>query len=247
MDKPNVVTERFDFLLLHGCGAACGDRVLENSFGSVLTLFHVDIPRAGLCRLVLLLCGVEPAVGNLGYGKVPLLFGVEEHLDALAGNDLAAHDLLVDVVFGRYGAEIAEVGEYRVGNGAGRSVALDVYGERERFAHLHVGAVEVGAEAVVAHHAAEVRGLAFGGERFHHDVNRGGLGLGLDGFLPDALRMERHAAHLLVLFDNLRFAAFGVLELERRNLQVATLGGAKPCKLGACLHFAAAAFHGFKF
>ena len=225
MDEPYVVSERFDFLFLHGGGAACGDGVLEYCLGGIFTLLHMDVPGACLCCLVLLLCGVEPAVGNLGYGKVALLFGVEENFYALAGNDLAARDLFADAVFGRDGAEVAEVGELRVGNGTGRSVALDVHGERERFAHLHVGAVKVGTEAVVTHHPAEVRRLAFGGKRLHGDVYRGGLGFGFDGFLPDALRMEGHAAHLLVFFDNLRFAALGVLELERRNLQVAALGG----------------------
>ena len=249
MDVADVGTERLDFLLLHGGRALRGGigRGLEYHFGAGVTLLDFYSPGARRRGLVFLLGGVEPAVAYFWDGELPLLFGVEEHADFFAGNDLVASDLLRDVVLGRNGAEVPEVGELGVGDGARRSVAPDIDGKRERFAHLEVCAVKIGGELVVAHHAREVFGLALGGERLYRDVDGGGGGFRLDGFLLDGAAGERHASHLLLFFDYLRLAALGVLELERRNLQVTALGGAQPCELGAGLHLAAAAFDGLEF
>ena len=245
VDKADVAAERFDFLLLH-CGGAGGCRH-ECGFGRCVALLNLDGPGAERFGLVGPFGGVEPRVRNFRDFERALLFGVEEYLDALGCHDLAAGYLLVDAVFGRHGTEVVKAGQFRVGDGAGCSVAPDGDGECERFADLQVVFVEVCIKAVVAHHSREVCGPPLGRERLYADVHYGGGRFGLDGFLLHAPARERHVAHLFFLFDNLGLAAFGVLELERRNLEVAALGGAEPGEFRARLHFAAGTFDRLEF
>ena len=133
VNKADVATERFYFLLLYGGWALC-HRCLEDGFGASITLFYNYVPGAGFGSFVSLFARVEPGVGDFGNGEFALLFGVQEHADVLGGNHLVADDLLVDFVFGWHRAEFAEVGELGVGNGARQAVTLDVDGERHRFA-----------------------------------------------------------------------------------------------------------------
>ena len=238
MYKANVVSERFYFLFLHGGGALC-DRSLENGFGSGFAFFDGHVPGAGLGCFVFLFTRVKPGVGDFGNRELALLFGVKENADVLGGNHLVADNFLVEFVFRGGGAEFAKVGKLGVGYGSWQAVSLDIDGEGHRLADLEFGAIEISAKAVVTYHATKVCWFSFGGERLYGDVDNGGLCFRFYGFLLDAPAREGHTAHLLTFFDNLGLAALGVLELERRNLQVAAFGGAQPGELGAGLHFAA--------
>ena len=248
VDKADIATEEFNFLLLDGRGrSACGNRCLVNRFSWGFALFDFDGPRSCRCGFVLLFSRVEPGIRNGRDFERSLFLGVEEHLHVFRGNDLCALDLLVDAVFGRHGTEIAKVGELRVGNCTRYAVALDVDGKRQGFADLEVRLVEVCVKAVRTDHSREIVGLAFGREGENRNVERCGGRFRFDRFLLDATARERHVSHLFLFFDDFRFAKLGVLELERRNLERTALGRAEPCESRGRLHFAAGTFDMLEF